>query len=59
MSRARDTCRERDLVARLEGRDHLEDLGGRIILKWIIRRWDGEAFNAMLWFRIGTGSGLL
>jgi hypothetical protein len=32
--------------------DHLEDVavGGRIILKWVIRMWGGEAW-------IGSGSG--
>jgi hypothetical protein len=30
-------------VGKPEGRDHLEDLGpdGRIILKWIFKKWDG------------------
>jgi hypothetical protein len=30
------------LMGRPEGRDHLEDTGvdGRIILKWIFRKWD-------------------
>jgi hypothetical protein len=33
----------RILVGRPEGRNHLEDPGidGRIILKWIFRKWDG------------------
>jgi hypothetical protein len=33
----------RILVGRPEGRNHLEDPGidGRIILKWIFKKWDG------------------
>jgi hypothetical protein len=33
----------RILVGRPEGRRHLEDQGvdGRIILKWIFKKWDG------------------
>jgi hypothetical protein len=30
----------------------------RIILKWILRKWD-EAWTGMIWLRIGTGGGLL
>jgi hypothetical protein len=31
------------LVGKPEGGDHLEDpdVGGRIILRWILRKWDG------------------
>ena len=40
-------------------RDHLEDLGiyGKIILKPVFRKWVGEAWNALIWIRIGTGGG--
>jgi len=66
LSRAFGTCKERrgaytGLVGRHEGKDHLENLGiiGRIILKCIIKKWDGAAFTALLWLRIETGSRLL
>ena len=38
-------------------RDHMEDLGldGKVILKRIFRKWDGEAWTGLLWLRIGTG----
>jgi hypothetical protein len=40
--------------------DCLEDLGvdGRIILKWILREWDGWAWSGFIWLRIGTSSGM-
>jgi hypothetical protein len=36
--------------------DHLEDPGvdGRLIFKWISRKWDG-----LIWLRIGAGGGHL
>jgi hypothetical protein len=35
-------CAYRIMVGRPEGRNHLEDPGvdGRIILKWIFKKWD-------------------
>jgi len=51
----------RVFVGRPEGKYHLENLGtdGRIILKWILKKWDWEAWTALIWLRIGTGGGRL
>jgi hypothetical protein len=42
-------------------RDHLIDPGadGRIILRWIFRKWDVVAWTGLMWLRIKTGGGLL
>jgi hypothetical protein len=39
----------------------LEDLGvyERILLKWIFKKWDGEAGTEFIWLRIGIGGGRL
>jgi hypothetical protein len=51
----------RVLVGKPEGKDHLEDLGedGRIIVKYISKKWDGEALTGLLCLWVGTGDGHL
>ena len=44
-----------------EGRDHLGDPGvdGRIIFKWIFRKWDVGVWTGSSWLSIVTGGGYL
>jgi hypothetical protein len=35
------------------------DVDGRIILKWIFRKWKGVVGTGWSWLRIGTGGGNL
>jgi len=48
-------------VGNLRERHYLEDpsINGRIILRWVFRRWDGWAWTGLIWLRIGTGGGHL
>ena len=45
----------------LRVRDHLGDpaVDGRIILRWIFRKWDVGVWTGSSWLRIGTGGGHL
>jgi hypothetical protein len=47
------------LWGNLRGRDHLEDpsIDGRIILRWIFRKWDVGVWTGLSRFRIGAGGG--
>jgi len=47
--------------ANLRERVHLGDpvVDGRIILKWIIRKWDVWVLTGSSWLMIGIGGGLL
>ena len=44
----------------LRERDSLGDPGldGRIILKWIVSKWDVGVWTGSSWLRIGTGGGI-
>jgi hypothetical protein len=33
------------------------DVDGMIILRWILRKWDGEIWTGLSWLRIETGGG--
>ena len=45
----------------LRERDHWgdHDVDGRIILRWIFRKWEGVVGTGWGWLRIGTGGGRL
>ena len=49
------------LVSNLRKRDHWgdQDVDGRIILSWILRKWEGVVGTEWSWLRIGTGGGRL
>jgi hypothetical protein len=45
----------------LRERDHFEDprVDGRVILRFIFRKWDVGIWTGSSWFRMGTGGGHL
>ena len=45
----------------LRERDHSgdPDVDGRIILRWILRKWEGVVGTGWSWLRLGTGGGHL
>jgi len=49
------------LVGKPEGKNHLRDPGvnGRIIFRWVLRKWDVGLWIGSSWLRIGTGDGHL
>jgi hypothetical protein len=58
---ARDERFIQVFVGNLREREHLEDsdVDGRIIFRWIFRKWDVGAWSGLIWIRIGTGGGYL
>ena len=51
----------RVLIGKPEGKNHWgdPDVDGRIILRWIFRKWEGVVGTGWSWLRIGTGGGHL
>jgi len=45
----------------LKERNHLGDpvVDGRIILRWVFRKWDVGVRTGSIWLRLGTGGGKL
>ena len=48
-------------MGEFEGKNHLENPGvdGRVILRWIFRKWDVGVWTGSIWIRIETGGGHL
>jgi hypothetical protein len=50
-----------DLGGTVRERDHSEEPGvdGKLILRWIFRKWDVVTWTELIWLRIGTSCGHL
>ena len=61
MGGACSACGEEVRWGNLRERDYLEDIGvdGRIILRWIFRKWNVRAWAGSSWLRIDTVGGHL
>ena len=57
MGDRRDAYTYMVLVEKPEGKKPGVD--GRIILRWVFRKWDVGVWTGSSWLRIGTGGGLL
>ena len=54
-------CVHKVLVGKPEAKNYWGDqnVDGRIILRWICRKWEGVVGTRSSWHRIGTGGGHL
>jgi hypothetical protein len=54
-------CTGRVLVGKSDVKSYLDDvdIDGKIILKWILKKWNWEAWAGLIWLRTGTGGGSL
>jgi len=63
LSGTHGTCGGEEIYIRgfCKERDQFEDLdvGGKLILKWICKKWYGRASTRLIWLRIRTNGGLL
>jgi hypothetical protein len=46
-------------VEKPKGKGEDLDIGGRIMLKWILERSDGVVWTGLIWLRIGASGGIL